>query len=126
MVVAGEVDVLPAEWCKMGQQGVWHRLAAAAHGVERVIEINGVPQCYGGCDQGETARAVLLRFDGPIAQLAEAVEADSTRKGIPGFALVEFRCCLSPELWLFQPIEGVKGALDTTYLTQCLRQPRRA
>jgi hypothetical protein len=34
-IVAGEVDVLPAEWCKMGQQGVWHHLAIAAHGIEQ-------------------------------------------------------------------------------------------
>jgi hypothetical protein len=93
----------------MGQQSVWHDLAIATHGVERAAEINGIPQRYGGCDQGEPARAVLQRFDGPVAQLAEAMEADSTRKGIPGFALVEFRCCLSPELWLFQPVQGVKA-----------------
>ncbi len=42
-----------------------------------------------------------LRFDGPVAQLAETMEADRTREGIPGLALVEFRRCLSPELWLF-------------------------
>ena len=42
----------------MGQQSVWHRLAIAAHGVERAAEINGVPQRYRGCDQGEPAGAV--------------------------------------------------------------------
>lgn len=47
-IVAGEVDVLPAEWCKMGQQGVWHHLATAADGAERAPEVNGVPQRYGG------------------------------------------------------------------------------
>jgi hypothetical protein len=67
----------------MGQQGVWHYLAISAHGVERAAEINGVPQRYGSCDQGEPAGAVLLRFDGLVAQLAEAMKADSTRKGIP-------------------------------------------
>jgi hypothetical protein len=81
-VVAGKVDVLPAERCKMVQQGVWHRLAVAAHGVERAAEINGVPQRYGGCDQGELAGAVLLRFDGPVAQLAEAMEADRMPLGL--------------------------------------------
>jgi hypothetical protein len=101
----------------MGQQGVRHDLASAAHRIDRTTEVDGgVPQCYGGGDQGKPVRAMLLRFDGPVPQLAEPMEADSARERIPGLALVQFRGCLSPELWLFQPVQGVKRALDTTDL----------
>ena len=86
--------MLLAEWCEMGQQGVRHHLAMAAHGVERATELNGVPQRDGGRNRGEPARTMLLCFDGPIAQLAEAVEADSTLRKHCGTTLVELRCCL--------------------------------
>jgi hypothetical protein len=85
----------------LGQQGVWHHLAMAAHGVEHATEVNGVPQRYGGRDQGEPACTMLLCFDSPVAQLAKAMEADSTRESIAGLALIELRCCLAPELRLF-------------------------
>ena len=53
--------MLPAERGEVGEQRVRHRLAAAAQGVERTAEIDGVPQRDGGGDQGEAAGAVLLR-----------------------------------------------------------------
>ena len=102
--------MLPAEWCEMGQQGVRHYLATTTYRVERTAEVNSVPQRYGGGNQGEPARAMLQRLDAPVAQLAEAMEANDSREGIPGLALVKFCCCLSPELRLFQPIQSVEGA----------------
>jgi hypothetical protein len=41
-IVTGEVDVLPAERCDMGEQGIWHGLAAVAQGIQRATEIEGV------------------------------------------------------------------------------------
>ena len=42
-IVAGEVDVLPAERGEMGQQRVGYHLAAAAQDVECAAEIDAVP-----------------------------------------------------------------------------------
>ena len=88
---------------KMRQHGVWHNLATAAHGVERAVEANGVPQHCGGDDQGEPAHATLLRLYGPVAA------GRAARPGIPGPALVEFRYCLSPELWFCAARRALAG-----------------
>ena len=87
----------------MRQHGVWHHLATAAHGVERAVEANGVPQHCGGDDQGEPAHATLLRLYGPVAA------GRAARPGIPGPALVEFRYCLSPELWFCAARRALAG-----------------
>lgn len=67
----------------MGQQGVRNHLASCAQRVERAAEIDGVPQRDRGRDQSEPTRTMLLRFDGPVTQLTEAVEADGPCEGIP-------------------------------------------
>ena len=66
-VVAGEVDVLPAERRDMGEQGVGNDLAAAAQGVQGAAEVDRVPQRDGSRDQGQAAGTVLLQLRGAIA-----------------------------------------------------------
>jgi hypothetical protein len=91
----------------MRQHGVWHHLATAVHGVERAAEASGVPQHCGGDDQGEPAHATLLRLYGPVAA------GRAARPGIPGPALVEFRYCLSPELWFCAARRALAGEATT-------------
>jgi len=91
----------------MRQHGVWHHLATAVHDVERAAEASGVPQHCGGDDQGEPAHATLLRLYGPVAA------GRATRAGIPGLALVEFRYCLSPELWFCAARRALAGEATT-------------
>jgi hypothetical protein len=67
----------------MDQHSVRHYLVTTTYRVERAAEIDCVPQRYSGGDQGEPARAMLQRRDAPVAQLAEAMEADSSCEGIP-------------------------------------------
>ena len=59
----------------MGEQDIWHGLAAVAQGVQRATEIHRVPQGDGRRDQGEATGAVLLRLSGAVAQAPEPVEA---------------------------------------------------
>jgi hypothetical protein len=77
------------------------RHRAAPHSFKCTAEIYRIRQRDGGRDQGESAHAMLLRFDGSVAQLPKAMEANSAREGIAGLAFVEFRCCLLPELRQF-------------------------
>jgi hypothetical protein len=51
MVVSGQVDMLPAEWGQVLQEGIVEWLAVAAYGVGGALEIDGVPQNDGS---GET------------------------------------------------------------------------
>ena len=67
--------MLPAERGDVGEQRIRHRLAAAAHGIERAAEIDGVPERDRGGDEGQPARAVLQQLGRAVAQPAEAVEA---------------------------------------------------
>ena len=59
--------MLPAERRDVGEQGVGNDLAAAAQGVHRTAEIDGVPQRDGRRDQGEAAGTVLLQLHGAVA-----------------------------------------------------------
>ena len=81
-IIAGEIDVLPADRGKVGEQRCLKNFAAATQVIERTVEIYGVPERDSGSNEGNPARTVLLRLECTIAQSAEAVEADSTGEGI--------------------------------------------
>lgn len=73
----------------MGQQGIWDHIATAARGVEGASEIDGVPECDSRCNQGQTARPMLLRLGGAVAQASEPVEADGAGERVARLALVQ-------------------------------------
>src|SRR5215831_11716040 len=85
-------------------------------------EIDGVPKDDGGGDDGQPARAVLLRLDRAIAQPAEAMKADGASEGIPSLAFVEFHGRLPPECRQLEPVEHEQCALDPTDFAQGPRQ----
>src|SRR3712207_512039 len=117
-VVAGEVDVLPAERRDMGEQRAGDDLPPTAQDLQRAGEVDGVPQSDGGRDQGKAARPVLLQFGRAVAQPPEAMEADRTRERVARFALIELRCRLTAEPGRLQPGQGVQRALDASDLPQ--------
>ncbi len=84
--------MLPAERGEMGEQRVRHRIAAAAHRVERPAEINRVPQHDRRRDEGEAARPMVLGLGRAIVQPPEAVKADGTSQRIVALALVDAPC----------------------------------
>src|SRR5215210_1904018 len=100
-VIAGEVDVLPAERREVGEQGIWHRLAAAAQGILRATEIDGVPQGDGGRDQGQAAGTVLLGLGRAVTKAAKPMEAHGTGERIAALALVQLGRSLPSERGLF-------------------------
>jgi hypothetical protein len=66
--IAGEVDVLSAEWGEVGEQCIRNDVPAKARSFQRATEINCLPQRDGSGDQGETTSAVLLSLGraGPV------------------------------------------------------------
>ena len=117
-IVAGEIDVLPADWGEVGKQWVRDDFAAAAQFVERAAEIHCVPERNGGGDEREPACAILLRPCCAIAQPAEAMEANGAGEGIARLALVELHGRLAPESRQLEPIEDEQCALDPTDFAQ--------
>ena len=86
-VIAGQVDVLPADRREMGEQRIRNRLALPAKKIKRPAEIHCVPERDGGGDEGQPTGPILPCCDSAIAQAAKAVEADGTRKRVARFAL---------------------------------------
>ena len=58
-IVAGQVDVLPAQWGQVSQQLIWDILDLA-QGCDGALEISRVPQDDCGDEQVEAGGAVLL------------------------------------------------------------------
>src|SRR5215469_2781368 len=122
-IIAGEVDMLPADWSEVGKQHVGNDFAACAQVVERTAKIHGVPECNGGGDEREPARTILLRLGCTIAQSAEAMEANRAGEGVARLALVELRSRLPPEPRPLEPVEHKQGAFDPPDFAQSQRQP---
>src|SRR3546814_15998182 len=68
-IVAGQRDMLPAQWCDVARDFVGR---ADVH--QRHFEIAGVPQDDSGDEQVEAGCALGLIFEPPAAQLAERSE----------------------------------------------------
>ena len=121
-IIAGEIDVLPADGREVGKQRVRDDFAAATQVVERTAEIYGVPERDGGGDEREPTCTILLRLGGTIAKPAEAMEADGAGEGVARFALVELHGRLPPESGQLEPVEDEQRALDPTDFAQGQRQ----
>jgi hypothetical protein len=80
-IVAGEVDVIPAERGDGRDEGIVDLLVPAQSG-DRAFEADGVPEHDGRGDQIEAAGPVALIFKRPITDLTEAVKEDRTREGV--------------------------------------------
>src|SRR3954454_20154627 len=111
-VIAGEIDVAPAQGREMGEDGLRHWDTVPTERVQGAAEIDGVPQHDGRGDQREPAGAMLLGFGATIAQAAEAVEAHGAGQCIARFALVQFRSGTPAQLRIAEPVEHQQGALN--------------
>ena len=74
--------MLPPDGGKVSKQRGRDDFPALAEVVEGTAEIHGVPEGDSGGDDREPARTILLRFGRTIAQPTEAMEANSTGKGV--------------------------------------------
>jgi len=122
-VIAGQVDVLPADRREMGEQRIRNRLALPAQKIKRPAEIHRVPERDGGGDEGQPTGPILPCRDSAIAQAAKAVEADGTGKRVARFALVQLNRGLAPEFRHLQPVQSEQCSLDAADFAQGQRQP---
>src|SRR3954471_20838324 len=117
-VIAGEIDVAPAQGREMGEDGLRHWDTVPTERVQGAAEIDGVPQHDGRGDQREPAGAMLLGFGATIAHAAEAVEAHGAGQRIARFALVQFRSGTPAQLRITEPVEHQQGALNAADFAQ--------
>jgi hypothetical protein len=122
-IIAGEIDVLPADGSKVGKQRVRNNFAAAAQLSQCTTEIHGVPERDRGGDEREAARTILLRFGRPIAQPAKAMEADRPGERVARLTLIELDGRLPAERRQLEPVEHEYCLLDATDFAQGQRQP---
>jgi len=78
VIVAGEIDVLPAEWREMHQVVGLRRHALAPQVIDRALQVHGIPQNDGGHDEIQATRTVALVFIGSVADFAETIERKPT------------------------------------------------
>src|SRR3546814_14691648 len=76
-IVAGQRDMLPAQWCDVAREFV-----ARADVHQRHFEIAGVPQDCSGDEQVEAGCAIGLIFEPLVAQLAEQIGSASCRERV--------------------------------------------
>ncbi len=69
----------PSKRGKVREQGVGNGLAAQAQVIQRAADIDGVPERDRRRDQGEPARAMLLRLCRAVALAAEPMETNRLR-----------------------------------------------
>ena len=81
-------------------------------------EIDSVPQDDRRHDQVKPAGPVLLSFTGPVADPAEAMEANGAGERVARLALVQFRRGLAAQRWILQPVEREQGPLDPSDLAK--------
>src|SRR5215471_4972328 len=74
VIVAGEIDVLPAEWREMRQVVGLRRHALAPQVIDRALQVHGIPQNDGGHDEIQATRTIALVFIGSVADFAETIE----------------------------------------------------
>jgi hypothetical protein len=73
--------VLPAQRREVGKKVVGHTLSLA-QGVDRVVQIAGVPQGDGGDEEVQTGGAVLLVLVGAVADFAEPMNEDGACQAV--------------------------------------------
>ena len=78
-IVAGQVDVLPAQRREMRQE-MFGDIFRLAQGGDRSFEVSGVPQDDRGNDEVQARSAVLLVLVGAITDFAEPMNKDGTRQ----------------------------------------------
>ena len=83
---------------------------------DRTVQIAGVPQDDGSDEEVEAGTAVLLVFEGAVADFAETMKEDGARQAVARLALVEFMVRIAAQLRVFDPIERKQGALQSAQL----------
>ena len=74
VVIAGKINVLPAEWRQTGQIILCWMLPLIAKVIDSALQVGGIPQNDGRDEQVQTTGAVALVLIGAVADFAQPVE----------------------------------------------------
>ena len=89
MIIAGKIDVLPAEWRQMGQITGCRMMPLIAQVIDGALQVGRIPENDGRDEQVQTAGAMALVLIGAVADFAEPVEEYGTAERILLLALIE-------------------------------------
>jgi hypothetical protein len=114
---ARQADVFPAERRDVLEQGRIDGLGFPKQS-DGAFQVKRVPQRDGGDHQVKTAGAILLIFEGTVADLAQPIEKYSLCEGVSGFALIEASRDAVSQGWILQPGQREQRALDPADFAQ--------
>ena len=105
LVVARQVDVLPAQRRQMGKISGRRMVPLLSKVIDSPLQIGRVPQNDGGDEQIQTARAVALILIRAVADFAESVEEHGAAKRILLLTLVETDVAATTQFRVLQPLQ---------------------
>ena len=89
LVVAGEVDVLPAERGEVLEQLRIEGLPVSSGDLDRPLYVHGVPERDCGRDESQPACAIASLLEAPIPDFAETAEENGSGERVSHFTFVE-------------------------------------
>ena len=92
-------------WQQLGRD-LFPGIAQSFHGP---AEINRVPQHDRGHHQVEARGAMTLVLEGPVTQLAQAMEEHGALEGVLRFTLVQADMGAPPQFRVLQPVQRGQG-----------------
>jgi len=117
-VIAGQIDVLPAQRRQVLQQRLIDGMAVTAQRMRRTLQVDRVPQHNGRRHQVKAAGPVALLLKAAVTDFAQPVEEHGTGERVAGFALVQPGMHAAAQLDALQPVQDEQRALDAPQLTQ--------
>src|SRR5215471_3820285 len=114
-VVAGEVDVLPAERGQVEEELIGN-LLDFTEGGDSTFKIAGVPQDDRGDEEVQTGRPILLVLVCAVPDFTKPVDEDRPSQAVARLTFVEFAAGPAAQFRILQPVE--RG--------QCALQPSRS
>ena len=104
-IVAGQVDVLPAQGRKMPQKRLVDIPAVFAQCLNRPLHINRIPKDNSADDEIESACTVALILVTAIAELTEPVQEDGTSQRVLSLALIQTNLHAATQFDVLHPVE---------------------
>ncbi len=121
-VVAGEIDVLPAERREVGEKVIGN-MFGLAQGSDRTVQVAGIPQGDSRDEQVEAGSAVLLVLVRAVADFTKPMNKDGARQAVARLALVELAAGVAAQLRVLDPIKGEQSAFQPAEFAQRCATP---
>ena len=121
LLIAGQPDVVPAEWSDVSEQRIVHG-TALPESIYGPFEVNRIRERNRRDHEIQTAGSVPLIFMGAIPDLTEAMEEHRPRQRVPRLSFVQSASHTTPQRWIAKPFESEQGSLQSTVFSEPRRQ----